>query len=223
MPTTKEAQVLAAGVSYFTVEPVIGPDGEQITNPENGQPINTTLRHEALHGETIELTSYEFDRLAKLNAVREPSDEPLRPKLVATPFGIPLADEPGYQGPIMGDPRPVGSLTEDELLRGDRGGLSPEQALALEQAAQEGFDNTGGGDTPFVWDEETDSGDVEAFVAANDLNVKDTLSLADADEDSSDSDAEHKARAEVVLDAELSRDNPRSGVVSALEKVTEED
>jgi hypothetical protein len=58
-----------------------------------------------------------------------------------------------------------------------------------------------------VWEDDHTADDVRAFIDANELNVQQTVALADSQE-----------HAELVLEAELSRENPRAGVVGPLEK-----
>lgn len=136
-----QAQVICAGVSYFTSEEALGANGQPLKDAK-GDPMQVTLRHEAVMEDVIELSQYEFDRLAALGAVREPSSAPLRPALVATPFGMPVPNlETGelaaYEGPIMGDPRPAGpaSASDIELRRGRPAALAPEEAARLERMA----------------------------------------------------------------------------------------
>lgn len=142
-PTMKEAQILAAGVSYFSVDTVLGPDGEPMVG-NNNKPITTTLRHEAMHGDKVKMSEHEFKRLEKLGAVREPSSAPTRPEIPApTPFGVPVpnADQQmaAFAGPIMGHPAPSAGATDLQISRAEvAGALTPEQAAELERRALEG-------------------------------------------------------------------------------------
>lgn len=220
----REAQVIAAGVSYFTQEEVLGPNGEPRKDAK-GDPIYVTLRHEALMGDRVEMSPHEFARLESLGAVREPSDAPLPRDLPprATPFGVPQIDPAtgeatAYPGPVMGDPRPQTEFTETELLRGGPGALTPDQAADLERRAREGFGGNEGDDAaPLAWSNDTTSDDVAAHIRENSLNVEQTLALAKDESGQFD-----QSRAEKVLGAELEQDKPRSGVVEPLEKATGE-
>lgn len=135
---TKQAQIIAAGASYFTVDVVRGPGGS-IRKDKNGNDVTTEIRHNAVMGEIVTMDEYEFDRLKELGAVREPSSEPIisaTPK--PTPFGVPLVNDNGeleaYKGPVMGDPVSSAGMT-DQQLRAAGGHLSPEEAAALEEKA----------------------------------------------------------------------------------------
>lgn len=262
-----EAQVIAAGVSYFSIEKVIGADG-QPSKDAQGNEIAITVRHEAVHGDIVEMSQHEFDRNAALGAVREPSSAPLRGPLRATPFGIPIVDDTtgqpaAFAGPLMGDPRPAGAdAPASDIARGLRpGALSPEQSEYLERAARgevEGLSDyaslpgvdvdSQGRATPTVQEEQSGAGTTRADVEplahrpqGNDLNsdefamTEDTTSeqvLEHLDEKKPNVDetlalatvGDHvdKERAEVVLEAELARDNPREGVVKPLQKVVGE-
>jgi hypothetical protein len=168
MPSTKEAQVIAAGVSYFSEEKVVGPSGE-VRKDQFNNDVQIVQRHEAYNGDIITISEYEFERLEALGAVREPSDAPLRSAIpMATPFGVPMVDPTtghasAFQGPVMGDPRPAGPGVDSlELSRGRPGGLTPEQAAQLEAVARGEVDLNGedvevddnGGATPFVESEQ---------------------------------------------------------------------
>lgn len=140
--STVTAQVIAAGISYFTAEKVLGPDGEQMLDPINNQPIITRLRHNSPMGSVVELTEHEFNRLSALGAVRSPQEGPIQPKIPApTPFGVPMPNEEGdmvaFQGPIMGDPAPTAGLSDIEL-RDAAGALTPEALAAIQEQAVTG-------------------------------------------------------------------------------------
>lgn len=207
------AQVLAAGVSYFTKEAVIGPDGEPTRLP-NGETLYVTLRHEALQGELIELMPLEYARLKADGFVRDPSSEPILPIRMPTPFSVPLAvGENGelmaYPGPVMGDPRP--SNPDESGREMDRRPLTAEESAALEARA-----NGQNEDGSFNVNEAT-SDEVKEHIEAEGLTVPDTLALA------KQSDGTYNAElANKVLTAELDRDDPRSSVVDPLEKVVGE-
>lgn len=207
-----QVQIIAAGASYFSREPVRGATGDIRTAP-NGEEIYTESRHQALFGETITLTSYEAERLKAEGIARDPSDAPLRTKYpAATPFGVPMRDEDdvlrAYEGPIMGDPAPQGGLSDLEL-GAKSGGLTPEQASEIEMQARRAAGDDG---EPFNIDEAAED-EISAKVAT--LDVNGTLALAKTD----DGSGYDEARAHLVLTAELERDNPRVGVTEPLEKV----
>lgn len=129
-----EAQVISAGASYFTVEPVYDANGEPLKDPA-GAPVISTLRRNATFGQTVEMSEHEFQRLQALGAVREVSDQPLRSELAQpTPFGVPVPDADGnlraFPGPIMGDPAPTAGL-DDISLTTAAGALTPEQSEEL--------------------------------------------------------------------------------------------
>lgn len=135
---TKKAQVVAAGISYFSVDPVRGPGG-QIRKDKHGNDVMAEIRHTAMMGETVVMDEWEFDRLLSLGAVREPSSSPFAPAVPkATPFGVPLPNEEGqleaFKGPIMGDPVPSAGMSDMELRAAARH-LTPEQAASLEEQA----------------------------------------------------------------------------------------
>jgi hypothetical protein len=149
MSDNVQAQVLASGVSYFSVHTPVDPLGNPRKDAQ-GNPVQMERRHEAYHGETISLSPYEFARLQELGAVREPSSEPLRGPQVATPFGVPIVDAStgqhvAFKGPVMGDPRPAGPDVDNlEFTRDGRpGGLSPEEAARLEAVARGEVDMNG--------------------------------------------------------------------------------
>jgi hypothetical protein len=219
--TTKEAQVIASGISYFTEEPVRGPTGSVRTDAL-GNDINVVVRHEAVHGETVELTEYEFDRLSDLGAVREPSDAPLRPAqgTIATPFGVPVVDpETGlaaaFRGPVMGDPRPAGpDVNPTDLARGRPGALSPEEAARL-QAIAEGdaefnedevpFVDSKGGATPHVEAEQPGSGAARADVVPGAAPVPGNSLQGEITHEPLDGDYEDAPKP--ALEAEIERRN----------------
>ena len=223
-PTTElvKAQVIAAGVSYFSKENVLDSGGDVRTD-QQGNDIFIEIRHEAVHGETVEMSQHEFDRLAKLGAVREPSDAPLRPPLRATPFGVPVRpdgdpDAPleAFAGPVMGDPRAAGAGTDPTGL--DRVGpgataLTADELIELERKAR--------GETPDGTVEDVEgmsSDEVREHIDTNSLNATETVALAQGSDGEID-----PVKAELVLEAETSRETPRSTVVSALEKAIADD
>lgn len=215
-----EAQVIAAGVSYFSKEKVQDSAG-QVRKDQQGNEVSVELRHEALHGEVVKMSQHEFDRLAALGAVREPSSAPLRPAQQATPFGVPLRydndpEQPlsAFAGPVMGDPRPAGAGTDPTGL--DRVGpgarpLTADEARALEaQARGANADGT-------VEDIEGMSAEeVREVIDEGSLSVEGTLALARGEGGELD-----PIKAELVLEAELSREKPRKGVFEPLEQATE--
>jgi hypothetical protein len=209
-PSTElvEVQVIAAGFSYFVKNAVLGPDGEQLENPQSGKPEFVTLRHEATMGDLIKVAPYTAAVALRDGFVREPSSDPLLPPRRATPFTQPIADENGevrgFEGPIMGDPR--ASTAEDHGQAADRMPLTAEQIAELQSREDERA-----AVDPFSVDEATDD-ELEEKVAS--LNVDETLALAKGPDGSYD-----EQRAARVLEAELSRDNPRSTVVEPLEKI----
>lgn len=216
-----EAEVIAAGVSYFTSSHILDANGNP-QKDQQGNPQVATIRNEARLGDKITISQHEYDRLADLGAVQEPGsaplpnspDAPIRP----TPFTVPLTDQPRWEGPVMGDPRPAGPDTPENELAGRPGVLTAEQAAELERRAAEGVGGGEGQDDAafFQWEDDTTSDDVRAFVDANSLNVDATLALAGGTDNVPD-----QHRAELVLEAELASDKPRAGVVSPLEKLVE--
>lgn len=147
--STKEAQVIAAGVSYFTEDKVIGASGNA-RKDANGNEISIEVRHEAVLGDVVDLSEHEYERLLALGAIREPSTAPLRPTTpIATPFGVPVVDEEtglasAFAGPVMGDPRPAGPDVDPlELSRGRPRGLTPEEAAVLQRVANGEIDLNG--------------------------------------------------------------------------------
>lgn len=144
-----KAQVLAAGVSYFSITKVMDPAGNPRLDRRSGQEITTEMRHEAMHGDVVEMSQYEFDRLAGMGAVRAPSSAPTRPALVATPFGVPMPDADGvnraFQGPVMGNPAPTAGATDLEISRAEvAGALTPEESARLQEEALVGKNDDSG-------------------------------------------------------------------------------
>ncbi len=139
--TMKDAQVISGGISYFSVETVKGPDGNPRTNPKTGLEITTELRHNALHGDLVTMSEYEFARLSAMGAVREPSSAPTRSAIPApTPFGVPVPNEDqqmaAFAGPIMGHPAPSAGASDLQISRAEvAGALTPENAAAMEAEA----------------------------------------------------------------------------------------
>lgn len=223
--TTKEAQVIAAGASYFEYEPVLNPISGEARKDGQGQPVFTTLRKEALMGDVITVSTVEFDRLAALGAVREPSADPLPRDLppAPTPFGVPLrnADDQlaAYAGPIMGDPRPhgPGNITDGrDVLPGT---LTPDEAARLEAAAKEGFEpGKEPVEAPNLDDEDVTVGEVEEYISEVKPNTDATLDLARGTDGEFD-----ERKAEIVLEAEQAQEKPRKGVVAELESALEEE
>lgn len=135
-----QAQVLAAGVSYFSVTPVMDPAGNPRKDRKTGDDLVTEMRHEAMHGDVVEMSQHEFERLAEMNAVRTPSSAPTRPALSATPFGVPLPNAEGvnqaFVGPVMGHPAPSAGASDLEISRATvAGALTPEESARLQQEA----------------------------------------------------------------------------------------
>lgn len=140
MSNMVEAQVIAAGVSYFSADKVLGPNGDPILI--NGAEVISTQRHEALLGDVVEMSQHEYDRLAALSAVRTPSSEPIRPEIpAATPFGVPMptgkdGEMQAFLGPVMGHPAPSAGATDLEISRAQvAGALSPEESARLQEQA----------------------------------------------------------------------------------------
>lgn len=154
MPTaptknTVTAEVCGASCSYFIKDYVRDATGDPLMVPGTNVPVISTQRLEARMGDIIEVTPYEFARLSApdVAVLQEPGSRPLanspnRPR-VATPFGVPMRiDDPsdpdhgeiaGFRGPVMGDPRPIGGMTDAQLAKS--GGLTPAESLAFHQQA----------------------------------------------------------------------------------------
>lgn len=184
-----KAIVQCAGVSYFETRTIIKPDGE------DGKAV---IRHEAVSGDVIDISQEDFDRFLSFGAVRAEGDAP--PMLnMATPFGVPVADENGemayFKGPIMGDPHAQAPV----------GGLTPEEAAAFEEGLEED------GDIDDFDISAASAEDVQAHIESNNLNASDTVALAGEDPEF----------AALVLEAEMSRSNPRTSVVDPLEKLAD--
>ncbi len=135
-----ETQVIAAGVSYFSADKVLGPNGDPLI--VKGNEVISTQRHEALLGDVVKMSQHEYDRLFALNAVRIPSSAPIRPEIpVATPFGVPMptgknGEMQAFQGPVMGHPAPSAGATDLEISRAEvAGALSPEESARLQEQA----------------------------------------------------------------------------------------
>lgn len=213
-PTGVEAEVIASGVSYFSSTKLFDANGDPL-NDAAGNQLVTTKRSEALMGDIITVSQAEYDRLLALDAVQEPGSAklPRDRDPGATVFSIPLPDGQRWVGPSMGDPRPFGTLADNELHR-TTDALTDEERAKLEADARDAVDPAqkeamakGNEDAVLVWEDDHTADDVRAFIDANELNVPQTVALADSQE-----------HAELVLEAELSRDNPRAGVVGPLEK-----
>lgn len=212
-----QVQVIGGHATYFTKEAVLDPEGKQAVHPRTGENLYTSIRVNASQGETIEVEAHEAARLKEVGVVRDPSDAPILSEIPKpTPFGVPLRNENdalvGWTGPVMGDPAPGGAGLSDLELRSAARGLSSEEAAEFQRQA-----NEGAGGEKFNASDAT-AEEIQEYLDQNKTNVGDTVALAKGDGGELD-----PVLAERVLEAELARDNPRSGVVERLEAALEED
>lgn len=139
-----QAEVRCAGVTYYDRVPVMDPWGE-ISKDPNGNDIYALDRSMASMGQIIEISPYEFQRLAKEDAVQVPGSAPLPgapgQSAMATPFTTPIPPEGGevqpWTAPVMGDPRPSGQATDGEYVQnvGPGSALSADELIALQAKA----------------------------------------------------------------------------------------
>lgn len=192
-----KAKVNGVSAAYFTSEPVLDAEG----NPRkrsNGDKITVQVRHEARRGEVIQLSEYEFDRLAAEDIVVA-EDEELRPlgQSLPTPFSVPVVVD---GKPRMFDP---GDIAEAA------GELAPDLAAQLEARA----DGTAGPEGEFVIDD-ADEEALKKWVDSNNIETIQTYLKNENDGEMPDPDDARR-----VIEAELTRDNPRQSLVDNLEKV----
>lgn len=201
MPTV-EAKVAAASCAYFTSTPLLDAKGDP-RKKSNGDKIYVDVRNEAVRGEKIKLSEFEFHRLEAEGIVVSASEE-LRPlgQSLPTPFSTPVK--------VGDDDEP--SLFPAGAIAAAAGGLSPELAASLNAKADgEGID-----DTEFSIDEASDE---ELVSYVDRTNIEDVITMLKNETEDGSIDAGDAQR---VIEAETARERPRPTLIDQLQKVVDE-
>jgi hypothetical protein len=142
---TTEWEVRCAGITYWEITTVMGPNGQPLKD-RRGDDVVSTIRRTAGKGKLVALTDYEATRLLAEDAIQKPNSAPIRgfhedAPTLPTPFTSPVTDDRtgivnAWNAPIMGNPAPAGPGTPDgSLVDGTAGGsLTPEQIAEAQEA-----------------------------------------------------------------------------------------